>query len=150
MNAFKNSLIGQCIHDISVHEFFQGIQTVFTTRGSHLHHSGSPSRIIPYLGIQGIQLPFKISCITLRQYFRRGSYQIPSYLVPHRHEHFFTGSRLLAPSFLFFLPHQQCFMRTFTAPSTMFRPQTSHGHPLLEVSHHWQLSSSTTPIPFYT
>jgi hypothetical protein len=35
------------------------IQSVFTTIGSHLHHSGSPSRIIPYLGIHGIQLPFR-------------------------------------------------------------------------------------------
>ena len=62
----NRSFIGPCIHDISVHELFRGLQSVFTTRGSHLHHLGSPSRIIPYLGIQGIQLPFNIPYITLR------------------------------------------------------------------------------------
>ena len=123
MRTFSSnrSLIGPCIHDISFHEFFWGLQSIFTTRGSHLHHSGSPSWIIPYLGIQGIQLPFKSSCITLKKYFRRGSYQIPSYLVPHRNEHFYIGSWLLAPSF-WFLPHQQCFMGTFTTLSTIFQP----------------------------
>ena len=45
MNTFvsNRSLIGPCIHDISVHEFFRGLQSVFTTRVSRLHHSGSPS-----------------------------------------------------------------------------------------------------------
>jgi hypothetical protein len=47
----NHSLIGPFIHDISVHEFFRGLQSVFNTIGSCLHHSVSPSLIIPYLGI---------------------------------------------------------------------------------------------------
>jgi hypothetical protein len=126
----------QCIHDISIHEFFQGLQTMFTTRGSYLHYSGSPSRIIPYLGIQGIQLPFKFMHNTKTiKYFRRGSYQIHSYLVPHRREYLYTSSWLLAPSFLF-LPHHQCFIGAFTALSTIFHSQPSPGHSLFEVAHH--------------
>ena len=39
----NRSLIGPSIHDILVHEFFRGLQSVFTTRGSRLHHSGYPS-----------------------------------------------------------------------------------------------------------
>jgi hypothetical protein len=39
----NRSLIGPCVHEILVHEFFRGLQSVFITRGSRLHHSGSPS-----------------------------------------------------------------------------------------------------------
>jgi hypothetical protein len=30
----NRSLIGLCVHEISVHEFFRGLQSVFTTIGS--------------------------------------------------------------------------------------------------------------------
>ena len=81
------------------------------------------------------------------KYFRRGSYQIPSYLVPHRHKYLYTGSWMLTLSF-WSLPHQQCFSGIFTVLSTIFRPQPSYGHPLLEVVHYWKLSFSTVPILF--
>ena len=38
------------------------------------------------------------------KHFRRNSYPIPSYLVPHRHEHFLYRLWLLAPHLI--LPHQ--------------------------------------------
>ena len=69
------------------------------------------------------------------KYFRRGSYQIPSYLVPHRHKYIYTGSWLLALSFSS-LPHQQYFSGIFIVLSKIFRPHPSHGHPLLEIVHY--------------
>ena len=87
----NRSLIGPCIHDISVHEFFWGLQSVFTIIGSHLHHSGSPSWIILYLGSNSYTVfQHSIHNIKTIKHFRRDSYPIPSYLVPHRHEHFYT------------------------------------------------------------
>jgi hypothetical protein len=82
------------------------------------------------------------------KHFRRDSYPIPSYLVPHRHEHFLYMFWLSTPSLI--LPYQWCFLGTSKVPSTIFPQQPAHSHPLLEVVHHWQLSLSTVPISLYT
>ena len=50
----------------------EGYNRSFSTRGSCLHYSGHPPRIIPYSGIQGIQLPFQFSGIACNnKYFGR-------------------------------------------------------------------------------
>jgi hypothetical protein len=81
------------------------------------------------------------------KHFRRDSYPIPSYLVPHRHEHFLYRLWMLAPPLI--LPHQQCFSRIFIVLSTIFQQESSHSHSLIEIVHCWQLSFSTTPIHFF-
>lgn len=80
----NHSLIGQCICDIFVHAFFQGFQSSSIVRGSHLHHASSFSWLIPYLGIDGIQQPFRShACHQSIYYFRRDYYLNPFYLSCH-------------------------------------------------------------------